>query len=46
MVHGRSNEARFHVRGFSDRGTTTTAFDMVVSAVGSRPARLQIFTDA
>lgn len=30
MVHGRSNEARFHVRGFSDRGTTTTPFDMVV----------------
>jgi len=30
MVHGRANEARFHVRGFSDRGTTTTPFDMVV----------------
>ncbi len=30
MVHGRSNEARFHVRGFNDRGTTTTPFDMVV----------------
>ncbi len=30
LVHGRANEARFHVRGFSDRGTTTTPFDMVV----------------
>ena len=30
MVHGRSNEARFHVRGFMDQGTTTTPFDMVV----------------
>ena len=30
MVHGRSNEARFHVRGFNDEGTTTTPFDMVV----------------
>jgi len=30
MVHGRSNEGRFHVRGFMDKGTTTTPFDMVV----------------
>jgi xylulose-5-phosphate/fructose-6-phosphate phosphoketolase len=30
MVHDRSNEARFHVRGYMDRGTTTTPFDMVV----------------
>jgi xylulose-5-phosphate/fructose-6-phosphate phosphoketolase len=30
MVHGRANEARFHVRGFVDQGTTTTPFDMVV----------------
>jgi xylulose-5-phosphate/fructose-6-phosphate phosphoketolase len=30
MVHGRANEARFHVRGFMDQGTTTTPFDMVV----------------
>jgi xylulose-5-phosphate/fructose-6-phosphate phosphoketolase len=30
MVHGRANESRFHVRGFMDRGTTTTPFDMVV----------------
>lgn len=30
MMHGRANEARFHVRGFKDAGTTTTPFDMVV----------------
>jgi xylulose-5-phosphate/fructose-6-phosphate phosphoketolase len=30
LVHGRANEGRFHVRGFIDRGTTTTPFDMVV----------------
>ena len=30
MVHGRANEARFHVRGFKEAGTTTTPFDMVV----------------
>lgn len=30
MVHGRSNEGRFHVRGYMDQGTTTTPFDMVV----------------
>jgi xylulose-5-phosphate/fructose-6-phosphate phosphoketolase len=30
VVHGRSNEARFHVRGFREEGTTTTPFDMVV----------------
>ncbi len=30
MVHGRSGEARFHVRGYCDQGTTTTPFDMVV----------------
>jgi len=30
VVHGRANEARFHVRGFIDRGTTTTPFDMTV----------------
>jgi xylulose-5-phosphate/fructose-6-phosphate phosphoketolase len=30
MVHGRAHEARFHVRGFNDIGTTTTPFDMVV----------------
>ena len=30
LVHGRSNPGRFHVRGFSEQGTTTTPFDMVV----------------
>ena len=30
MMHGRANEARFHVRGFKDAGTTTTLSDMVV----------------
>jgi xylulose-5-phosphate/fructose-6-phosphate phosphoketolase len=30
VVHGRANEARFHVRGFKEEGTTTTPFDMVV----------------
>ena len=36
MVHGRVNENRFHVRGFMDRGTTTTPFDMVVRNKMSR----------
>jgi xylulose-5-phosphate/fructose-6-phosphate phosphoketolase len=36
MVHGRANEARFHVRGFNDEGTTTTPFDMVVRNKMSR----------
>ncbi|MDR1998834.1 MAG: phosphoketolase family protein [Frankiaceae bacterium] len=30
LVHGRANPGRFHVRGFSEQGTTTTPFDMVV----------------
>ena len=30
LVHGRRNPGRFHVRGFSEQGTTTTPFDMVV----------------
>jgi xylulose-5-phosphate/fructose-6-phosphate phosphoketolase len=30
IVHRRSHPARFHVRGFSEQGTTTTPFDMVV----------------
>jgi xylulose-5-phosphate/fructose-6-phosphate phosphoketolase len=29
IVHGRVNAERFHVRGFSEQGTTTTPFDMV-----------------
>jgi xylulose-5-phosphate/fructose-6-phosphate phosphoketolase len=30
LLHGRANPGRFHVRGFSEQGTTTTPFDMVV----------------
>ncbi|MBJ7291744.1 phosphoketolase family protein, partial [Williamsia sp.] len=30
LLHGRSDPGRFHVRGFNEQGTTTTAFDMVV----------------
>ncbi|HLF78055.1 MAG TPA: phosphoketolase family protein [Dehalococcoidia bacterium] len=30
IVHGRPNTERFHVRGFTEQGTTTTPFDMVV----------------
>src|SRR5262249_7623592 len=29
IVHGRPHPQRFHVRGFSEQGTTTTPFDMV-----------------
>jgi xylulose-5-phosphate/fructose-6-phosphate phosphoketolase len=30
VVHGRPDAGRFHVRGYSEHGTTTTPFDMVV----------------
>lgn len=30
LLHGRPHADRFHVRGFSEQGTTTTPFDMVV----------------
>ena len=30
VLHGRYQPGRFHVRGFSEQGTTTTPFDMVV----------------
>jgi xylulose-5-phosphate/fructose-6-phosphate phosphoketolase len=30
LLHGRQEPGRFHVRGFSEQGTTTTPFDMVV----------------
>jgi xylulose-5-phosphate/fructose-6-phosphate phosphoketolase len=30
LLHGRSHPGRFHVRGYSEQGTTTTPFDMVV----------------
>jgi xylulose-5-phosphate/fructose-6-phosphate phosphoketolase len=29
VIHGRRRPGRFHVRGFSEQGTTTTPFDMV-----------------
>jgi xylulose-5-phosphate/fructose-6-phosphate phosphoketolase len=30
IVHGREHAERFHVRGFTEQGTTTTPFDMVL----------------
>ena len=30
LLHGRNHPGRFHVRGFTEQGTTTTPFDMVV----------------
>jgi xylulose-5-phosphate/fructose-6-phosphate phosphoketolase len=30
LLHNRPNAGRFHVHGYSERGTTTTPFDMVV----------------
>jgi xylulose-5-phosphate/fructose-6-phosphate phosphoketolase len=30
LLHGRTRPERFHVRGYSEMGTTTTPFDMVV----------------
>ena len=30
LLHGRPQPGRFHVRGFTEQGTTTTPFDMVV----------------
>ncbi len=36
IVHGQSEPARFHVRGFMEQGTTTTPFDMVVRNKMSR----------
>lgn len=43
MIHGRPNEARFHVRGFIDEGSTTTPFDMVVR---NKISRLHLALDA
>ena len=43
MIHGRPNEARFHVRGFIDEGTTTTPFDMVVR---NKISRYHLVVDA
>jgi xylulose-5-phosphate/fructose-6-phosphate phosphoketolase len=36
IVHGHIDVDRFHVRGFSEQGTTTTPFDMVVLNAMSR----------
>jgi xylulose-5-phosphate/fructose-6-phosphate phosphoketolase len=36
LLHGRTNPARFHVRGYKEEGTTTTPFDMVVLNETSR----------
>jgi xylulose-5-phosphate/fructose-6-phosphate phosphoketolase len=36
LVHGRPDADRFHVRGFIERGTTTTPFDMTVRNEASR----------
>jgi xylulose-5-phosphate/fructose-6-phosphate phosphoketolase len=30
LLHGRPAPGRFHVRGYTEQGTTTTPFDMVV----------------
>jgi xylulose-5-phosphate/fructose-6-phosphate phosphoketolase len=30
LLHGRRDPGRFHVRGYTEHGTTTTPFDMVV----------------
>jgi len=43
LVHGRSNEGRFHVHGYMDEGTTTTPFDMVVL---NEMSRYQLALDA
>ena len=36
LLHGRTNQRRFHVRGYREEGTTTTPFDMVVLNETSR----------
>lgn len=36
LMHGRPDADRFHARGFMERGTTTTPFDMVVRNEVSR----------
>jgi xylulose-5-phosphate/fructose-6-phosphate phosphoketolase len=43
MIHGRPHEARFHVRGFIDQGSTTTPFDMVVR---NKISRFHLVMDA
>jgi len=36
LIHGQGDTERFHVRGFEEKGTTTTPFDMVVQNRMSR----------
>jgi xylulose-5-phosphate/fructose-6-phosphate phosphoketolase len=36
LLHGRPDADRFHVRGFTEQGTTTTPFDMTVKNSVSR----------
>jgi xylulose-5-phosphate/fructose-6-phosphate phosphoketolase len=43
LMHGRPNTDRFHVRGFTEEGTTTTPFDMVVR---NRVSRFHLVMDA
>ena len=43
LVHGRPDADRFHVRGFSEQGTTTTPFDMMVL---NRASRYHLVMDA
>lgn len=42
LLHGRSAQERFHVRGYIEEGTTTTPFDMVVL---NKMSRLHICLD-
>ncbi|HEY8296280.1 MAG TPA: phosphoketolase, partial [Micrococcaceae bacterium] len=43
LLHGRNRPGRFHVRGYSEQGTTTTPFDMVVL---NKMSRYHLATEA
>jgi phosphoketolase len=43
VLHGRQNPGRFHVRGYREKGTTTTPFDMVVL---DKTSRFQLVIEA
>ncbi|MEV7045658.1 hypothetical protein [Amycolatopsis sp. NPDC051061] len=43
LLHGRPGPGRFHVRGYTERGSTTTPFDMVVL---NRMSRYHLVLDA
>ncbi|HEY9291602.1 MAG TPA: phosphoketolase family protein [Microlunatus sp.] len=43
LLHGRPNSDRFHVRGYTEHGTTTTPFDMVVL---NKVSRFDLVIDA